>query len=378
MLNAEARSAGKRNEKQASLPGDFLREGLSAVLAVQLREPEFEGQTKSRLGNPEVRAIVSEVVGEALSRQMQLRPRALAAIIDKATSAAKAAEAAKAARELVRRKTVLGSTVLPGKLAECASKRADDAEIFIVEGDSAGGSAKQGRQRQTQAVLPLRGKVLNVEKADDASMYANTEIQARTARTLTRTRTLTLIQALITRTRTLALALSQALITALGLGIKGDGFDPSQLRYHRIIIMTDADVDGAHIRTLLLTFLYRYKREVVEGGYVYIAFPPLYKLRRGANGKPSYAYSDAERDAIIGQMGGKPSIQRFKGLGEMMPSELAETTMDPATRLLKRVSCEDAVAADRAFSTLMGSNIAPRKQFITEHAKTLDLSKIDL
>jgi len=346
VLNAEARSAGKRNEKQASLPGDFLREGLSAVLAVQLREPEFEGQTKSRLGNPEVRAIVSEVVGEALSRQMQLRPRALAAIIDKATSAAKAAEAAKAARELVRRKTVLGSTVLPGKLAECASKRADDAEIFIVEGDSAGGSAKQGRQRQTQAVLPLRGKVLNVEKADDASMYANTEIQA--------------------------------LITALGLGIKGDGFDPSQLRYHRIIIMTDADVDGAHIRTLLLTFLYRYKREVVEGGYVYIAFPPLYKLRRGANGKPSYAYSDAERDAIIGQMGGKPSIQRFKGLGEMMPSELAETTMDPATRLLKRVTVEDAVAADRVFSTLMGSNIAPRKQFITEHAKTLDLSKIDL
>ena len=346
MLNAEARSAGKRNEKQASLPGDFLREGLSAVLAVQLREPEFEGQTKSRLGNPEVRAIVSEVVGETLSRQMQLRPRALAAIIDKATSAAKAAEAAKAARELVRRKTVLGSTVLPGKLAECASKRADDAEIFIVEGDSAGGSAKQGRQRQTQAVLPLRGKVLNVEKADDASMYGNTEIQA--------------------------------LITALGLGIKGEDFEPSQLRYHRIIIMTDADVDGAHIRTLLLTFLYRYKREVVEGGYVYIAFPPLYKLRRGANGKPSYAYSDAERDAIIGQMGGKPSIQRFKGLGEMMPAELAETTMDPATRLLKRVTCEDAVAADRVFSTLMGSNIAPRKQFITEHAKTLDLSKIDL
>jgi len=346
VLNAEARSAGKRTEKQASLPGDFLREGLSAVLSVQLREPEFEGQTKSRLGNPEVRAIVSEVVGEALARQMQLRPKALAAIIDKATSAAKAAEAAKAARDLVRRKTVLGSTVLPGKLAECASKRADDAEIFIVEGDSAGGSAKQGRQRQTQAVLPLRGKVLNVEKADDASMYANTEIQA--------------------------------LITALGLGIKGDGFEESQLRYHRIIIMTDADVDGAHIRTLLLTFLYRYKREVVEGGYVYIAFPPLYKLKRGANGKANYAYSDAERDEIIAQLGGKPTIQRFKGLGEMMPAELAATTMDPATRLLKQVTCEDAVAADRVFSTLMGSNIAPRKQFITEHAKTLDLSKIDL
>ena len=219
MLNAEARSAGKRNEKQASLPGDFLREGLSAVLAVQLREPEFEGQTKSRLGNPEVRAIVSEVVGEALSRQMQLRPRALAAIIDKATSAAKAAEAAKAARELVRRKTVLGSTVLPGKLAECASKRADDAEIFIVEGDSAGGSAKQGRQRQTQAVLPLRGKVLNVEKADDASMYANTEIQARTARTLTRTRTLTLIQALITLTLTLTLTLDLDLAVAVAVAV---------------------------------------------------------------------------------------------------------------------------------------------------------------
>ena len=185
-----------------------------------------------------------------------------------------------------------------------------------------------------------------MEKADDASMYANTEIQA--------------------------------LITALGLGIKGDGFEESQLRYHRIIIMTDADVDGAHIRTLLLTFLYRYKREVVEGGYVYIAFPPLYKLKRGANGKANYAYSDAERDETIARLGGKPSIQRFKGLGEMMPAELAATTMDPATRLLKRVTCEDAVAADRVFSTLMGSNIAPRKQFITEHAKTLDLSKIDL
>ena len=340
-----SRSAGKRNEKQPSLPGDFLREGLCAVLSVQLREPEFEGQTKSRLGNPEVRAIVSEVVGEALAMAMQLRPKALAAIIDKATSAAKAAEAAKAARDLVRRKTVLGSSVLPGKLAECATERADDAEIFIVEGDSAGGSAKQGRQRQTQAVLPLRGKVLNVEKADDAAMYANTEIQS--------------------------------LITALGLGIKGEDFEPSQLRYNRIIIMTDADVDGAHIRTLLLTFLYRYKREVVEGGFVYIAFPPLYKVRKGS-GKPNYVYSDAERDEVVARLGGNPTIQRFKGLGEMMPAELWATTMDPATRMLKRVTCEDAVAADRMFSVLMGSNISPRKQFITEHAKNIDLSLIDL
>ena len=217
VLNAEARAQGKRAEKLPGLPGDFLREGLCAVLSVKLPEAEFEGQTKAKLGNPEVRAIVSEVVGESLTAQLQQRPKALAAIVEKALAAAKAAEAAKAARDLVRRKTVLGSSVLPGKLADCASKDADKSEVFIVEGDSAGGSAKQGRQRQTQAVLPLRGKILNVEKADDASMYGNTEIQA--------------------------------LITALGLGIKGDDFKPSQLRYHKIIIMTDADVDGAHIRT---------------------------------------------------------------------------------------------------------------------------------
>ena len=345
VLNAEARAQGKRAEKLPGLPGDFLREGLCAVLSVKLPEAEFEGQTKAKLGNPEVRAIVSEVVGEALSTQMQERPRALAAILDKALAAARAAEAAKAARDLVRRKTVLGSSVLPGKLADCASKDAEQSEVFIVEGDSAGGSAKQGRQRQTQAVLPLRGKILNVEKADDASMYGNTEIQA--------------------------------LITALGLGIKGDEFQPSQLRYHKIIIMTDADVDGAHIRTLLLTFLYRYCREVVEGGFVYIAYPPLYKLRKG-QGKPRYAYSDAERDSALEQMGGKPSIQRFKGLGEMMPQELWSTTMDPATRMLKRVTADDAVAADRVFSMLMGSNIAPRKQFIKDHAATLDFSKLDV
>ena len=241
VLNAHARSTGKLREKAANLPGDFLREGLCAIVSVKMQEAEFEGQTKNRLGNPEVRGVVSEVTAEMLAEEVQRRPKALAAILDKALAAAKAAEAAKAARDLVRRKSVLGSSVLPGKLADCASANAAESEVFIVEGDSAGGSAKQGRRREFQAILPLRGKILNVEKSEDAAMYGNNEIQA--------------------------------LITALGLGIKGEEFSAEQLRYHRIILMTDADVDGAHIRTLLLTFLYRYKREIVEQGYVYIAFP---------------------------------------------------------------------------------------------------------
>ena len=246
VLNSQARSSGKLKEKASNLAGDFLREGLCAIISVKMQEAEFEGQTKNRLGNPEVRGIVSEVLTEALQEFFTRRPKALIAIFDKAAAAAKAAEAAKAARDLVRRKTVLGSSVLPGKLADCSNSDPAESEIFIVEGDSAGGSAKQGRRRDTQAILPLRGKILNVEKADDAAMYGNNEIQA--------------------------------LITALGLGIKGEEFDAAQLRYHRIILMTDADVDGAHIRTLLLTFLYRYKRDLINDGFVYIAYPPLYKV----------------------------------------------------------------------------------------------------
>ena len=344
VLNAQARSAGKLKERSSNLAGDFLREGLCAIVAVKLGEAEFEGQTKNRLGNVEVRSIVSEAVTEALSEFCEKNPKALAAIIDKASAAAKAAEAAKAARDLVRRKTVLGSSVLPGKLADCSSTDPSESEVFVVEGDSAGGSAKQGRKRETQAILPLRGKILNVEKSDDAAMYGNNEIQA--------------------------------LITALGLGIKGDDFKPSQLRYHRIILMTDADVDGAHIRTLLLTFLYRYQKQLIDDGYVYIAYPPLYKVR--SRGKTHYVYSDTELRTLLDTLSGKPTVQRFKGLGEMMPQELWSTTMDPATRMLKRVTAEDAAEADRMLSMLMGNTIAPRKAFITERAENLDWDLLDI
>ena len=344
VLNSQARASGKIKEKAPNLSGDFLREGLCCIVAVKMAEAEFEGQTKNRLGNPEVRAIVSEVVTEALTEFTQKRPKALAAIIDKASAAAKAAEAAKAARDLVRRKTVLGSSVLPGKLADCSSTDPAESEVFIVEGDSAGGSAKQGRKRETQAILPLRGKILNVEKSDDAAMYGNNEIQA--------------------------------LVTALGLGIKGEEFNPSQLRYHRIILMTDADVDGAHIRTLLLTFLYRYQRALITDGFVYIAYPPLYKVRKGQ--KTYYCYSDNELKKQLDALGGRPTVQRFKGLGEMMPAELWSTTMNPSTRLLKKVSAEDAAEADRMLSMLMGGNVAPRKEFIKENAETLDWELLDI
>ena len=345
VVNALARSSGKLKEKQSNLPGDFLREGLCAIISVKLQEAEFEGQTKNRLGNPEVRGVVSEIVTEALQEFFTRRPKALIAIFDKAAAAAKAAEAAKAARDLVRRKTVLGSSVLPGKLADCSNNDPAESEIFIVEGDSAGGSAKQGRRRDTQAILPLRGKILNVEKSDDAAMYGNNEIQA--------------------------------LITALGLGIKGEEFDASQLRYHRIIIMTDADVDGAHIRTLLLTFLYRYKRELVNEGFVFIAYPPLYKVR--ARSKTQYCYSDQELKELTQASGGaKLTVQRFKGLGEMMPQELWSTTMDPSTRMLKRVTAEDAAEADRLLSMLMGNQIGPRKTFIAEQAEIMDWDMLDL
>ena len=345
-LNTFAKKRGKRKDSDSNLAGENIREGLTAVLSVKVPDPEFEGQTKTKLGNIEVRGIVDSVVGEALAEYLEFHPSVIDLILEKAIQAFNAAEAARRARELVRRKSVLESSTLPGKLADCSSRDPSESEIYIVEGDSAGGSAKQGRDRRFQAILPLRGKILNIEKTDDAKIYKNTEIQA--------------------------------LITALGLGIKGEDFEEKSLRYHRIVIMTDADVDGAHIRTLLLTFFYRYQKMLVEGGYIYIACPPLYKVERGKN--HSYCYNDAELRKTIEGFGEKANytIQRFKGLGEMMPKQLWETTMDPGTRMMKRVEIEDAAEADRIFTILMGDKVAPRREFIEAHSAELDLTQLDI
>jgi DNA gyrase subunit B len=345
-LNAFAKKRGKRKESDANLAGENIREGLTAVLSVKVPDPEFEGQTKTKLGNTEVRGIVDTLVGEALGEYLEFHPSVIDLILEKAIQAYNAAEAARRARELVRRKSVLESSTLPGKLADCSSRDPSDSEIYIVEGDSAGGSAKQGRDRRFQAILPLRGKILNIEKTDDAKIYKNSEIQA--------------------------------LITALGLGIKGEEFDEKNLRYHRIVIMTDADVDGAHIRTLLLTFFYRYQRALVEGGYIYIACPPLYKVERGKN--HAYCYNESQLRKTLESYGEKANynIQRFKGLGEMMPKQLWETTMDPSTRMMKRVEIEDAAEADRIFTILMGDKVAPRREFIEAHSAELDLAQLDI
>jgi DNA gyrase subunit B len=346
-MNAVARKRNKIKESEANLGGENVREGLTGVISVKVPDPEFEGQTKTKLGNTEVRGIVDSLVGEVLTEYLEFRPGVADSILDKAIQAFKAAEAARRARDLVRRKSVLESSPLPGKLADCSSRDPAESEIFIVEGDSAGGSAKQGRDRQFQAILPLRGKILNIEKTDDAKIYKNTEIQA--------------------------------LITALGLGIKGEEFDPSQLRYHRIVIMTDADVDGAHIRTLLLTFFYRYQRALVDQGYIYIACPPLYKVERGRS--HYYCYSDRELTNLIQHefpSNASYTIQRFKGLGEMMPTQLWETTMNPATRTLKRVEIEDAAEADRVFTVLMGDRVGPRREFIETYGSRLNLTDLDI
>ncbi|MGI0487501.1 DNA topoisomerase (ATP-hydrolyzing) subunit B [Pantanalinema rosaneae CENA516] len=345
-MNAIARKRNKLKEGDSNLAGENIREGLTGVISVKVPDPEFEGQTKTKLGNTEVRGIVDSLVGEVLTEYLDFRPGVADAVLDKAIEAFKAAEAARKARELVRRKSVLESSTLPGKLADCSSRDPAESEIFIVEGDSAGGSAKQGRDRRFQAILPLRGKILNIEKTDDAKIYKNTEIQS--------------------------------LITALGLGIKGEEFDASQLRYHRICLMTDADVDGAHIRTLLLTFFYRYQRSLVDQGYVYIACPPLYKIERGRN--HFYCYSDRERDQLVATFpeNAKYEIQRFKGLGEMMPAQLWETTMNPETRTLKRVEIEDAAEADRVFTVLMGDRVAPRREFIETYGPKLNLTDLDI
>lgn len=345
-LNAIARKRNKIKESEPNLSGEHVREGLTGVISVKVPDPEFEGQTKTKLGNTEVRGIVDSLVGETLTEYLEFRPGVADAVLDKAIQAFKAAEAARHARELVRRKSVLESSPLPGKLADCSTRDPAESEIFIVEGDSAGGSAKQGRDRKFQAILPLRGKILNIEKTDDAKIYKNTEIQA--------------------------------LITALGLGVKGEEFDSSQLRYHKIVIMTDADVDGAHIRTLLLTFFYRYQRSLIEQGFIYIACPPLYKVERGRN--HYYCYSDRELSQKLAEFppNANYTIQRFKGLGEMMPQQLWDTTMNLETRTLKQVEIEDAAEADRIFTVLMGDRVAPRREFIETYGSRLNLVDLDI
>ncbi|PXF48519.1 DNA gyrase subunit B, mitochondrial [Gracilariopsis chorda] len=345
-INQLARKAGKLRDHSSNIGGEYIREGLTAIVSVKVPNPEFEGQTKSRLGNPEVRSTVDSIVARSLIDFFELKPNILASIVDKALSASAAADAARRARDIVRRKTVLENSTLPGKLADCASRDPSVSEIFIVEGESAGGSAKQARDRRYQAILPLRGKILNIEKTDDAKIYQNTEIQA--------------------------------LITALGLGIRGDEFSTSQLRYHRIIIMTDADVDGAHIRTLLLTFFFRYRRALIENGFVYIACPPLYKIDRRQ--KSVFLYSDEELQEYVEKKlppNARYTVQRFKGLGEMMPGQLWNTTMNPGQRQLKRVEIEDAILADQVFTVLMGHRVGPRRAFIESHAAALSIEDID-
>ena len=317
--------------KEESLSGEDVREGLTAVLSVKLPNPQFEGQTKTKLGNSEVKGIVESLSSKALSEFLEENPSSARAIIEKALLAMHAREAARKARELVRRKTPLEVAPLPGKLADCSSKKPEECELYLVEGDSAGGSAKQGRDRRYQAILPLRGKILNVEKARLSKILENDEIRA--------------------------------MITAIGTGI-GDEFDTNNARYHKIIIMTDADVDGAHIRTLLLTFFYRYMRPLIEAGYVYIAQPPLYRIKKGKT--VEYAYSEKE---LTEKSKKGATIQRYKGLGEMNPHQLWETTMNPETRTILQVTLEDAIEADRIFSTLMGSAVEPRREFIQRHAK---------
>ena len=334
-INDYGRKFNFLKEKDENLQGDDAREGLSAVLSVKLMEPQFEGQTKTKLGNSETRGIVESLVYDFLTNYLEENPKSGKIILEKAISASRAREAARKAREISRKRSILDNTTLPGKLADCQSNDLDITEIFIVEGDSAGGSAKQGRDREFQAILPLRGKILNVEKARLDRILGYEEIRA--------------------------------MITAFGAGI-GDEFDIEKLRYGKIIIMTDADVDGAHIRTLLLTFFYRYMRKLLDNGHIYIAQPPLYKVSKGRMER--YVYSDNELEETLDEIGrGNYSIQRYKGLGEMNPEQLWETTMDPEGRILLQVSVEDGMAADEIFTTLMGDKVKPRREFIQQNAK---------
>ncbi|KYC86256.1 DNA gyrase subunit B [Heyndrickxia sporothermodurans] len=343
VINDYARKNGLIKESDSNLSGEDVREGLTAIVSIKHPDPQFEGQTKTKLGNSEARTITDAIFSEHFDKFMLENPTVAKKIVEKGLMAARARLAAKKARELTRRKSALEVSSLPGKLADCSSRDPKISELFIVEGDSAGGSAKQGRDRHFQAILPLRGKILNVEKARLDKILTNNEIRT--------------------------------IITALGTGISED-FDISKARYHKIVIMTDADVDGAHIRTLLLTFFYRYMRQTIEAGYIYIAQPPLYKIAQGK--RVEYVYSDKELEQALSQMPQqpKPGIQRYKGLGEMNPEQLWETTMDPERRTLLQVSLEDAIEADETFEMLMGDKVEPRRNFIEENAiyvKNLDI-----
>lgn len=325
-------------DSDSNLTGEDIREGLTAIVSVKIEDPQFEGQTKQKLGNTEARSAVEGIVTEQLTYFLEQNPIVAKSICEKSILAQRARDAARKARDLTRRKTALETAALPGKLADCSDKNPENCEIYIVEGDSAGGSAKTARSRATQAILPLRGKILNVEKARLDKIYANAEIKA--------------------------------MITAFGTGIHDD-FDITKLRYHKIILMTDADVDGAHIATLLLTFIYRFMPELIKQGYVYLATPPLYKLEK--NKKIWYAYSDEELDSILKEVGRDQNnkIQRYKGLGEMDAEQLWETTMDPTKRILKRVVMNEETESevDLTFTTLMGDKVEPRREFIEENAK---------
>jgi len=341
-LNDYARGNNLIKNDTDKLTGEDCREGLTAIISVKLSEPQFEGQTKTKLGNSDIKGIVESITGDKLKEFFEENPRTAKSVLEKAVIASHARIAARKARELTRRKTVLEGSNLPGKLADCSEKDPEKSELYVVEGDSAGGSAKQGRDRTFQAILPLRGKILNVEKARLDRIFKNAEIQT--------------------------------LITAIGTNI-GEEFDIEKTRYHRIIIMTDADIDGAHIRTLLLTFFYRYMEELITAGYIYIAKPPLYRLKKGKN--EWYVYSDAEKDEKQKELGGSGvTTQRYKGLGEMNPTQLWETTMNPATRIIVKVTLEDAAYADELFTTLMGEQVEPRREFIQDHA--LEVVNLDV
>lgn len=340
VINDYARRHNLLKDNQGNLTGEDVREGLTAVISVKLMDPQFEAQTKVKLGNSEVRTITEQLINDKMQTFLEENPSVAKKIIGKAVTASRAREAARKARELTRRKNALEVSSLPGKLADCTSRKADESELYIVEGDSAGGTAKQGRDRMFQAILPLKGKIINVEKARLDRALSNDEIRT--------------------------------IITALGTGI-GDEFQLEKARYHKIIIMTDADVDGSHIRTLLLTFFYRYMRNLIEAGYVYIAQPPLYKITQGKVER--YAYNDQHKEEIMSQLKGKGKvdIQRYKGLGEMNATQLWETTMDPESRLLLQVSLKDAIDADRIFEMLMGDRVGPRREFIQAYANQANL-----
>ncbi len=336
VVNDYGRKSGMLKANDQNLSGEDVREGLAAVISVKLVEPQFEGQTKTKLGNSEVRPLVDGMVSEKLATYFEENPASARAVLEKCLAASRAREAARKARDLTRRKTALESAALPGKLADCSEKDPSKCEIFLVEGDSAGGSAKSGRDRHFQAILPLRGKILNVEKTRMDKALGNQEIKS--------------------------------MITAFGAGF-GNDFDESKLRYHRIVCMTDADVDGSHIRILMLTFFYRFMPKLIENGYVYIAQPPLYKVTKGKNSQ--YVYSDAQLQKVLDELGrdSKPDIQRYKGLGEMSAEQLWDTTMNPETRIMYRVELKDAIAADELFTLLMGDQVEPRKEFIEQNAK---------